>query len=143
MRPALADRPVDPTVGVVVPFAVEDDDGVVDHARVVKRRATRCALSRICGLCGDSLEWPIAFVGTDEEVESNSYVFPPLHTACAEQALATFPALGDGYLGRPVAPARWALVHTGGFDLERPANRTGDQRLLFHPHSVTDTTWVD
>lgn len=134
----LRERPIDPDRAVPVPFVGAYDDGRIDHASVNRKRVIQCALSRICGLCGNSLEWPIAFVGSVEESRGNAFTYPPLHVACAEDALAIYAPLGDGFLGRGVAPAEWALVATGGFELERPANRTGDQRLFFHPNSVSE-----
>ena len=59
----LADRPADPRHGVPVPFVSDAEDGTVQIGRIVKKRAIRCALSRICGLCGISLEWGVTFVG--------------------------------------------------------------------------------
>lgn len=135
---ALREQPVDAVHHVPVPFVSAYDDGRVDHATVNRKRVIQCALSRICGLCGESLAWPVAFVGSTEEADSNAFTYPPLHLACAEDALAIYVRLGDGFLGRGVAPRAWALVTTGGFELERPADRTSDQRLFFHPNSVSE-----
>lgn len=88
----LADRPRSQEGGVPVPFACEDEDGGFDIREVSKRRAIRCALSRICGLCGISLGWPVAFLGSQEEANRNALHFPPLHEACAEAALSLYPA---------------------------------------------------
>jgi hypothetical protein len=126
---------LDPTA---VPFACQDDEGNVDHGAVVKKRAIRCALSRICGVCGQTLARPVTFLGSEDELLDGLFAFPPTHLTCATDALDAFAPLGDGRLGRPVAPRRWALVTTGGFDLVRPARR-GDP-VLFHPNSVLTTT---
>ncbi|MGI8535786.1 MAG: hypothetical protein ACR2K2_04650 [Mycobacteriales bacterium] len=138
MTAAFDERPVDPKQGSPVPFACEYDDGRVDQGTLNRKRVIQCALSRICGMCGDSLTWPVAFVGSAAEADANAFTYPPLHVQCAERALDLFGGRGDGFLGRPVAPAEWAFVTTGGFELERPANRTGDQRLRFHPNSISD-----
>jgi hypothetical protein len=131
----LADRPADPVHGVPVPFACQDEDGHGDLAAPRKRRVLRCALSRICGLCGISLGWPVAFVGSTDEADANAFHFPPLHEACAEAALGLYPSV-PGALG--IDGDEWALVTTGGFELERPADRRGDQRVVFHPNSVSE-----
>jgi len=123
-----------------VPFACQDDDGVVDHSVVVKRRAIRCALSRVCGVCGETLARPIAFLGPEDEALDGQFTFPPTHVACAREALDRFTPFGDGVLGQPVAPRRWALVTTAGFDLVRPTRR-GDP-VRFHPNSTLSTTVI-
>lgn len=131
----LADRPADPVHDLPVPFACQDEDGTGDLESLRKRRVLRCALSRICGLCGISLAWPVAFLGSHEEADANGFHFPPLHEACAEAALALYPRV-PGALG--IDGDAWVLVTTGGFELERPADRSGDQRVVFHPNSVTE-----
>ncbi|TGN32139.1 hypothetical protein [Aeromicrobium chenweiae] len=114
-----------------VPFACRDDDGRV-HDGVVKSRAIRCALSRICGVCGEVLTRPIAFLGPEDEALDGLFTFPPTHVSCAHDAIAARTALGQAE-----APRRWLVVTTGGFDLVRPTRR-GDP-VLFHPNSVIDT----
>ncbi len=121
-----------------VPFACEDDDGASDVSTVVKKRAIRCALSRICGMCGQTLTRPIAFLGPEAEAQTGRFVFPPMHLECAQSAAASL-APGAG-LGHDVVSGPWALVTTGGFDLIRPTRR-GDA-VHFHPNSVLDTTWT-
>lgn len=127
--------------GLPVPFACEDDAGRLDHAAVVKRRAIRCALSRICGICGETLTRPIAFLGPEAEALDGSFTFPPTHLTCADEALDLFVPIGGKHLGQAEAPLRWALVTTGGFDLVRPSRRGGIVR--FRPNSVIDTTLID
>ena len=131
----LADRPRSQEGGVPVPFTCEDEEGGFDIRSVSKRRAIRCALSRICGLCGVSLGWPVAFLGSEEEADANALHFPPLHQDCAEAALGLYAPLGAGVLGIDTAPESWVVVTTSGFELERPADRHGDQRVVFRPNS--------
>ena len=121
-----------------VPVACEDEGGAFDFRIVSKRRAVRCALSRICGLCGVSLGWPVAFLGSVAEADANAFHFPPLHEACAESALDLYPALGTGVLGIDAPSTAWVLVTTSGFEIARPADRQGDQRIAFHPNSVVE-----
>ena len=129
----LASRRSDPVRGLPVPFANEDDAGNVDHSRVVKKRAIRCALSRICGVCGTPLTWPIAFIGTPDEVADGLFTYPPLHPECAADAVSTLGGAGRGVLGRAAAVAQWKTVMTGGFDLVRPTVRGAP--VLFSPNS--------
>ena len=136
--PDLADRPRSQEGGVPVPFACEDDEGGFDLRTVVKKRAIRCALSRVCGLCGISLGWPVAFLGSTHEADDSRFHFPPLHEPCAEAALDLYRPLGAGVLGIDAAPADWVLLTTSGFEIERPADRRGDLRVVFRPNSVVE-----
>ncbi len=137
MPSTLAERPTDPELGVPVPFATEYDDGTRSLGELNRRRVTQCALSRICGLCGRSLEWQVAFLGSADDADRNGFVCPPLHRGCAEAAARLYPGLGVPVLGQDAGVHEWALVVTGGFELERPASREGDQRVVFHPNAVT------
>ena len=132
----LASRPSDPARGLPAPFVNMDDAGRIDHATVVKKRAIRCALSRICGVCGTSLTWPIAFIGTPHEVADGLFIYPPLHAGCAADAVATLGGEGPGVLGHAADVARWETVMTGGFDLVRPTVRGAP--VLFRPNSPID-----
>jgi hypothetical protein len=134
--PALAERPTDPSYGVVVPFACERDDGPFTIAHLNRKRLIQCALSRICGMCGLSLDNPVVFVGSAQDAERNAFRFAPLHAACADAALELYAPLAGPVLDYPSGRQAWARVVTGGFELERPARR-GD-RLTFRPNSVTE-----
>lgn len=138
---ALAERPRHERYGVPVPFASERD-GQGELGEVVKKRAIQCALSRICGLCGMSLSWGVTFVGSTDEASANAFHFPPLHETCAEAALEIYPPLGVPVLGQAEVRDEWSLVVTGGFELERPATRDGDTRVVFHANSVSRTRQV-
>ena len=59
-----------------LPFASMGDLGLVQA-----KRLTQCALSRICGVCGESLARPVAFLGSETEAERNEFHFPPTHPA--------------------------------------------------------------
>ena len=116
-----------------LPFASMGDLGLD------RRKVTQCALSRICGVCGDSLDRPVVFLGSVAEVDANAFHFPPSHVGCAEAALAVW---GDGYsaaLGHPSPPEGWALVTTSGFEYIRPSGESDDRRAVFSPNSVIET----
>ena len=59
-----------------IPFASMGDLGLD------RRKVTQCALSRICGVCGESLARPVAFLGSVEEADRNAFHFPPSHIEC-------------------------------------------------------------
>ena len=88
---------------------------------LTKKWVTQCALSRICGVCGESLGRPIAFRGTAAEVGRNAFHLPPMHLACAA-------SLGD----RPETE----LVTTAGFEFVRPTTHDEDPRPTFQPNSL-------
>jgi hypothetical protein len=117
-------------VGSPLPFACVDDAGEGTHEHVVKSRAIRCALSRICGICGEVLTRPVAFVGTPDEALDGDLLFPPCHEGCVRTA-ADDPRQRFGHASRP---RRWVLITTGGFDLVRPERR--GEPVVFRPNSV-------
>jgi hypothetical protein len=57
--------------------------------------------------------------------------------------LSLYAPLGPGVLGIDAPPEEWVLVTTGGFELERPPGRQGDQRVVFRPNSVSDRRTAD
>lgn len=89
------------------------------------RWVTQCALSRICGVCAESLGRPVAFLGTPSEVGRNAFHLPPLHVACAEE-------LRRG----PESDPAWELVLTSGFEFVRPVRDDHDRRPRFEPNSL-------
>jgi hypothetical protein len=96
----------------------------VDQALDVSRkRVTQCALSRICGACGESLGRPIAFLGTDEERGRNEFHAPPMHLECAQRLQGTEPGLD-------------VVVTTAGFEFERPGRDDVDRRVRLRPNSL-------
>ena len=112
-----------------VPFASMGDLGLD------KRKVTQCALSRICGVCGESLARPVAFLGSEAEADRNEFHFPPTHVACAELAIEVWGTTGC-LAGALLAAVVWALVTTSGFEFVRPTPEWTDRRPVFSPNSV-------
>lgn len=149
LRIDLSERRHDLRHDVPVPFASDRFTGYApertseaepgtDLGAVVKARAVQCALSRVCGMCGMSMSWGNTFVASTEEADDNTFHFPPMHPDCAEFALETYPRLGVPVLGQDRVLAEWAVVVTGGFEIERPVSRHGDTRIKFHANAVTE-----
>ena len=113
-----------------LPFASRGDLGLD------RRRVTQCALSRICGVCGESLVRPIALLGSPAEAARNAFHFPPAHLACARSALASWGAGSATALGQASRPDSWALVTTSGFEFVRPAREDEDRRAVFSPNAA-------
>lgn len=110
--------------GMDGPFAWDPGAGG-GLGELVGRRVTQCALSRICGVCAESLGRPVVFVGTPGEVGRNAFHAPPLHRDCA-----------DDLLHLPDADPTWQLVETAGFEFVRPAREDVDRRPRFQPNSM-------
>lgn len=91
------------------------------NGELQRRKVVQCALSRVCGACGRSLGRPVAFVGGRAEVARNTFHLPPLHTACAQELLATLGA--DRH-----------LVLTAGFEFVRPGRDDPDPEPRFVPN---------
>jgi len=104
-----------------------------------RRKVTQCALSRICGVCGESLARPVAFLGSGLEADRNAFHFPPAHVQCAEAALTVWAGEFSAALGHSSEPESWALVTTSGFEYVRPTGETDDRRSVFSPNSVIST----
>ena len=147
-RAALQDLPPDPEFGVPVPFACTRDfasGGGGTVRRVNHKRVPQCALSRICGMCGETLGRPIAFLGTELEVGRNGFHFPPMHVECAETAQTLYADLPANALGIGDQEAfgeagdeshePWVLVTTSGFEFVRPSTEQLDRRPVFEPNS--------
>ncbi|MGA9582476.1 MAG: hypothetical protein WBR13_10965 [Allosphingosinicella sp.] len=115
-----------------LPFASMGDLGLD------KKRVTQCALSRICGVCAQSLDRPVAFVGSGEELARNAFHFPPTHRACAEHALAHWAPTWSASLGHSTPPESWVLVTTSGFEFVRQNADAVDRRPVFSPNSILE-----
>jgi hypothetical protein len=96
-------------------------EGVTVERLMTKSWVTQCALSRICGVCAETLGRPIAFRGTPQEVGRNAFHLPPMHVDCAA-------SLGER--------AESELVTTAGFEFVRPDREDADQRPRFEPNSL-------
>jgi hypothetical protein len=109
--------------GMDGPFAWDPSNGGLGE--LVGRRVTQCALSRICGVCAESLGRPVAFVGTADEIGRNAFHAPPLHSACA-----------DDLLRWPGADPAWKVATTAGFEFIRAGREDADRRPTFQPNSL-------
>lgn len=136
---AFTDLPRDRDLGLPVPFACGTGDSASAEL-LDPRRVTQCALSRVCGVCGAGLGRPIAFLGSQDEVDRNAFHFPPTHLDCARQLLSVYadtPAgVERGLLGQPAPVPDWVLVTTSGFEFVRPGREQGDRRPTFEPNSL-------
>lgn len=139
----LDERPRDPETGGPVPFVCEDDAGRASVRLLDKKRVTRCALSRICGVCGDSLGRPVAFLGTSAEHDALAFHVPAVHPACGDAVLRSTAGAAYAVLGQDAPVADWVLVTTSGFEHERPQPGATDRRPTFRPHAALQVRAYD
>ncbi|WP_205471521.1 hypothetical protein [Nocardioides sp. SYSU D00038] len=107
------------------PFAWGEADAEQELGPPLRRQVIQCALSRICGVCAESLGRPIAFLGTPEEAARNAFHCPPMHVTCAEDLRR--------HAG---ADPRWGITTTSGFELVRPGRDDADPDVRFEPNSL-------
>ncbi|MDP3968322.1 MAG: hypothetical protein Q8Q02_08565 [Nocardioides sp.] len=128
--------PWDLATALPLPFVCQDEAGRGTLRELVTARVTQCALSRICAMCGQSLDAPpLVLLGTRREEGRNAFSVPPMHAGCADHAHAAYTGLDDPVLGHE-SGEEWVLVRTGGFDLERPHDREAGSRPLFVPNAI-------
>ena len=145
---SFTELPSDPELFVPVPFVAGTDLGYGDRpegaalsARELdKRRVTQCALSRICGVCGVGLGRPLAFVGSQLELDRMAFHFPPSHVECAEALLRAYADVAEPVLGVDAAPADWVLVTTASFEFVRANREDLDRRPTFQPNGLLSET---
>lgn len=120
--------------GLALPFVCQDAAAAGTLHDVRRSRVTQCALSRICALCGDSLDQPpLVLVGPREEAEHGAFSLPPFHAGCARWVLELRARVHGTLLGHPEQAGAWVQVATGGFSLLRPSSREPGERPWFVP----------
>lgn len=97
----LKDRPR--SSDMVVPFLADSTDqehgeggGVVIFGKSDPVRWAECVEDRKCAMCGDRLEYWIAFIGGPRSVQFRSFLDPAMHVECAEYAMAVCPWMLGG-----------------------------------------------
>ena len=141
---AFTDLPTDPELFVPVPFAAGTDVGYGDRPEgaalsardLDKRRVTQCALSRTCGVCGAGLGRPLAFVGSQLELDRMAFHFPASHVECARALLTSYADVPEPVLGVDAVPADWVLVTTASFEFVRANREDLDRRPTFQPNGL-------
>lgn len=88
----LPNRPWDDRRAIPVPLFNETPEGP-DYTAIHAPTVVETAEENRCGVCGDPLDYWIAFVGGPRSAASRLYQDPPLHPACAVAALTLCPHL--------------------------------------------------
>lgn len=90
MNPRLQRRPQ--WRGFPVPFfATARTDGSWDFKIVSEKNRVRCAIERLCWVCGEPLEEAIVFLGGPAATKARLYNDGPMHADCADDSLALCP----------------------------------------------------
>lgn len=91
-------------------FAV-GENGIPDFTVLDDEKVMRSIREKLCGLCGQPLDYWVTFVGGPRSVQNRRFLDPAMHEDCARYALSVCPFL----LGQKDYAARKA--HAG---LDRP-----------------------
>lgn len=109
----LRNRPRD-SRGYVIPWLVViDANGIPDFRVSDEQRRRLCLTTRLCGLCGSTIQGEYVFIGGDKCVESLLYFDPPMHEACARYARRVCPFLaysGKEYNLKPTSESEDAVI---------------------------------
>lgn len=86
--------PVDLRRGLPIPaVTARRPDGRPDFSTVDGWTALRLASEGRCGVCGNPLDSPVAFLGGPDAVAVGAYHDPPMHESCAEASTRLCPHL--------------------------------------------------
>jgi hypothetical protein len=78
---------------VPIPVMNVNPAGEVNFMTVSNERVIQCGKVGLCGICGNPLDYWIAFVGGPLSAANGAYTDPPFHVECAEAAMEFCPHL--------------------------------------------------
>lgn len=147
LPPTLAARPRDARRGLPIPPVNEHPDASgggwhVDLTTINTTTATRLALDRCCSMCGESMGYWVAFIGTPRAVELLRFTDPPGHPECVNAALTLCPHIAIERHRRARGDRPGAGIMPPGSHGDKPAGWTvgvtRSYRTLFIPeHGFT------
>lgn len=135
LPPRLAHRPFDEKRKVPVPYFNVMPDGTVNFTGINAQTVLKCAEERLCGICGEPLDYWIAFIGGPISLANRAYTDPPMHRECAEAAVKYCPHINRrvhrrtpdekfdpddtwySTLGVMDKPAEWVIAITRSYDI--------------------------
>ena len=100
--------------GLPIPYAQLRLDGRPDFRSLDAERAARCVNERLCGICGRSLDYWIAFIGGPSCRTNRLFKDPAMHPECAEYAARACPFIAGSktkYSTRPLPEGEGLAVH--------------------------------
>lgn len=88
---------------LLVPYIADSSDweqgeegGVVLFGKADPVRWAECVEDRKCAMCGDRLDYWIAFIGGPQSIRFRAFLDPAMHVECAEHAMAVCPWMLGG-----------------------------------------------
>ena len=152
----IAARPVCTKRKLPIPYSVRIlEGGVGDFTRVDPDLIDDCLKLRLCGVCGQFIEYWIAFIGGPYSAsDSGAYTDPGMHEECAEWSMRLCPFIGREKVPRrtgekePIIDPRvvtvdnqkntdgWVMVIARSYALRPAPNRDGSSTMLILPKGV-------
>jgi hypothetical protein len=84
--------------GFVVFFTITPPPGRELSFRAINpQNVRRCGKARLCGICGQPLDYRFWFLGSAEDLDRRVFGEPPMHRECLDYALAVCPFLSGHY----------------------------------------------
>ena len=126
MPERLAARPFDRKRKLPIPYVNDAGDGVHDFTVVIAEKGYEVGTSRRCGLCGQQLDYWIAFLGGPSTVTNRLYTDPPMHVDCAKASLRLCPYIArrnmkrvpeERTAGHALTPAGFVDAHPEAYVL--------------------------
>lgn len=98
--------------GLPIPWLVPvDAAGTPNFAMNNMERVIEAITKRLCGQCGSTLEYWIAFLGDEGDCGRGWFTEPPMHEECARYAMSVCPYLNHGiYKGRQATSDEKTIV---------------------------------
>src|SRR5947209_14582718 len=92
--PGIAALPTD-SRGYPISFITDVEDGKPDFRITDQQKWLQAVQQRLCGMCGRPMQItePIAFIGSQPNLDSQLFYDPGMHVDCAEYAAAVCPFL--------------------------------------------------
>lgn len=134
--------------GLPIPFFTLVRDGRPDFRVHSSERHARAMLKRLCGVCGDPLDYWLTFIAGPIVMRERLSYMPAMHDECARASLVLCPFLaleerthrdtpvkeGDIRLaGSLVKPPRTALAKTRSYEIVRRGPEQGMEYAQFAP----------
>lgn len=154
MNAKLAALPIDPKRQLPIPHSqVVNEDGTANFAAIDGQKAIHASEHQLCGLCGQTMGYWVAFIGGPKSVQVGAFVDPPMHPECAEDATRLCPHMARQRVPRrddvgadvvtpphfqEDKPDRWAIYITRQWQTKfEPSSRT----YLFLPKPAKSVRW--
>lgn len=114
--------------GFVVPrFALIGEDGVPDFKVIDRHFWEKAVRERLCGICGEALDYWIYFIGGPQSISARSFIDLPMHEECARYSMRVCPFLHRESFGY----AKYRKQHAGLRELDLvSADRPSKMGLL-------------